>query len=72
MTTFIVLSAADAGKLRGVTTPGNALDPVPLADGVSFILPVSVLSDPAHEAALASFGADLSVQREVDAAEFAA
>ena len=55
MTTFIALDATQAQKLRGITSPGHALDPLGLADGVTFILPLEVLDDPAHAEALANF-----------------
>ena len=56
--THIILTKEEADKVRGITTPGHALDPVPLADGASFILPLEVLSDPAHAKALADHKAD--------------
>lgn len=58
MTEHIILTKEEADKVRGITTPGHALDPVPLADGVSFILPLEVLSDPAHAKALADHKTD--------------
>lgn len=45
---MIVLTAEQAEAVRGPTGPGAALDPVPLADGETWALPPSVLSDPAH------------------------
>lgn len=54
--THIILTKEEADKVRGVTTPGHALDPVPLADGVSFILPLEVLSDPARTIRAAHIG----------------
>ncbi len=47
---FLILTAAQAQALSGVTTPGSALWPMVLADGVRFVLPVAVLADPAHAA----------------------
>jgi hypothetical protein len=49
MTTIIILSASDAGVVRGpsATVEGAALEPVALSDG-RFILPLVVLDDPAH------------------------
>jgi hypothetical protein len=49
MSTVILLTAADADKVRGVSaeTPLAALDPARLTDG-RFFLGVEVLSDPAH------------------------
>lgn len=50
------------------TEPGAALDPVPLADEVTWVLPVRVLNDPAH----AQHHDYLSAlpQRDVDPSEF--
>jgi hypothetical protein len=47
--TFIVLTKEQADAVRGKTSQWTALDPVPLADGVTFVLPARVLSDPYHE-----------------------
>lgn len=49
MSAVIVLTAEQADAVRGLSTvaPHAALEPVPLADG-RFMLPVEVLSDPAH------------------------
>jgi hypothetical protein len=46
---MIILSAADAAKVRGVSPTNSqaALDPMPLRDG-TFYLPDEVLNDPAH------------------------
>jgi len=51
MTTLILLSAEDADAVRGTSAAVDwaALAPVALTDG-RFILNVSVLTDPAHEA----------------------
>jgi hypothetical protein len=46
--TFIILTAEQAAAVRGKTSPWTALDPVPLADGKTFVLPSRVLDDPAH------------------------
>lgn len=45
----ILLASADADQVRGpsATVDGAALMPVALSDG-RFILPVAVLTDPAH------------------------
>lgn len=50
--TFILLTATEADAVRGETSPGAWLAPVPLADGQTHILPERVLWDPAHAAAL--------------------
>ncbi|WP_143061936.1 hypothetical protein [Faunimonas pinastri] len=34
--------------MRGETSEGHELEPVLLADGVTFVLPEAVLTDPAH------------------------
>lgn len=47
MTAFIILNSAEADRVRGPTTPPAALDPIE-RQGSTFILPVAVLSDPAH------------------------
>jgi membrane-bound inhibitor of C-type lysozyme len=47
---MIILTAPQAAAVRGETSAGAALDPVALADGVTFVLPEKVLSDPAHAA----------------------
>lgn len=44
---YIELTAEAAAALRGETSPGHCLEPIPLAGG-SFVLPVAVLADPAH------------------------
>lgn len=48
MSEMIVLTAAEVAQVQGPTAPGAALDPVPLASGVEWVLPTSVLTDPAH------------------------
>ncbi|SER61899.1 hypothetical protein SAMN05216548_1317 [Faunimonas pinastri] len=45
---MIILTAAEADKVRGETSDGHELEPVLLADGVTFVLPEAVLTDPAH------------------------
>jgi hypothetical protein len=45
---MIILNATQADAIRGITTPGHSLEPVPLADGATYVLPESVLADPAH------------------------
>ena len=45
----IQLTPAQADVVRGETSPGHWLMPVPLDDG-TFMLPLRVLSDPAHAA----------------------
>lgn len=49
MAIFIILNADQAGQVRGLsaTDPLSALNPIERQGGV-FILPVSVLLDPAH------------------------
>lgn len=44
---FIVMTTAQANAVRGETSPGYVLAPVPTLDG-KYALPVRVLSDPAH------------------------
>lgn len=46
---FIILTTTEADAVRGESSPGAWLAPVPLADGVTLVLPERVLSDPAHE-----------------------
>lgn len=43
---FLILTEAQAAVVRGETTPGHALMPVPCKEG--WMLPVRVLDDPAH------------------------
>lgn len=45
---MIILTEQQADAVRGPTAPGAALDPIPLADGMSWVLPEAVLVDPAH------------------------
>lgn len=65
---MIVLNAAQAAAVTGPTAEGHALEPVPLADGATWVLPLAVLSDPAH----ASRHAELEAlpTRDVAAEEF--
>lgn len=44
---MIILTPSEADQVRGPTN-GGALDPIPLADGVTYVLPEAVLTDPAH------------------------
>ena len=45
---LIVMTPAQAEAITGYSTPQHQLRPVMLADGVSFVLPLEVLDDPAH------------------------
>ena len=45
---MIILTASQAIQVSGETSAGHQLRPVPLADGVTFVLPQEVLTDPAH------------------------
>lgn len=45
---MIILTEAQATLVRGETSPGHMLEPIALADGVTFVLSERVLSDPAH------------------------
>lgn len=45
---FIILTEAQADHVRGETGPGAFLDPRALASGTEWVLPVAVLTDPAH------------------------
>ena len=45
---MIILTAPEAAQVRGQTATNRALDPVILADGVTYFLPEEVLADPAH------------------------
>lgn len=47
MTSYVVLSEAEAASVAGDTARGHALQPVRLTDG-RFVLPLAVLDDPAH------------------------
>ncbi|MFG1397190.1 hypothetical protein [Roseixanthobacter pseudopolyaromaticivorans] len=64
---YLQLSADQAEEVRGPTAPGAALAPVPLADGVTWVLPVCVLDDPAHAVRrpqLAACAARIVLQQE--------
>lgn len=52
MAEHFILTKAEADKLRGMTSAFTALEPVELEDG-TFVLPVAVLTDPAHAKAFA-------------------
>lgn len=65
---FIILTQTQAGHVRGATGPLSALSPVALASGTEWVLPVSVLADPAH-AIHHDYLAALP-QREIDASEW--
>lgn len=45
---MIVLTAEEADQVRGISSPGAALEPRDLGDG-RFVLPPEVLTDPAHD-----------------------
>lgn len=65
---MIVMSGAEAGTVTGPTANGHALAPRALADGLTLVLPLAVLTDPAHAVhhqTLATFQT-----REVAAEEF--
>lgn len=63
MSKFIILTAGEADKVRGLSLKGHALAPFPLKDG-TLALPLSVIDDPAH-AALAALLKGLPT-RDVD------
>jgi hypothetical protein len=44
---MIILTAFQAERVRGLTKPGHAIAPVPLADG-TFALPEAVKTNPEH------------------------
>lgn len=44
---MIILTAEEADQVRGLSSPGAALEPRDLGDG-RFVLPLEVLDDPAH------------------------
>lgn len=52
MPSYILMNAAQADTVRGQTVAGAACAPVPIANTnpVSFVLPVEIKSDPAHQA----------------------
>jgi len=43
---MILLTEAQANAIRGETSPGHRLDPVQVVEG--WVLPETVLDDPAH------------------------
>jgi len=47
MSALIILTAAEADKVRGKSSPMAAIEPILLKDG-SYMLGVEVLTDPAH------------------------
>jgi hypothetical protein len=47
MSRLIILTAAEADAVRGMSSPTAAIEPVALKDG-TFMLGVEVLTDPAH------------------------
>ena len=47
MSHLIILTAAEADKVRGKSFPMAAIDPIALKDG-TFMLPIAVLADAAH------------------------
>ena len=44
----IILTPEQVAQFSGKTEPGHALRPVPLADGVTYVLSVGLLADPNH------------------------
>ena len=44
----IELTEAEAAQVRGGTANGSVLDPTLLCDGITYVLPLSVLADPDH------------------------
>lgn len=65
---FIILTSAQADHVTGPTGDNAALAPVALANGTEWVLPVAVLSDPAHAVYHAYL--DALPQRAVEASEF--
>lgn len=61
MSIFITLTKVQGDPIRGVTSLGNALDPIVLADAITYILPPVILTDPAHTAKLAQYKTQLSI-----------
>jgi hypothetical protein len=47
---MLILTTEQAALVRGPTSPASRLEPVPLADGKTYVLPEDVLDDPAHAA----------------------
>lgn len=60
MDEFIILTKEEANAVRGDTSPWTRLEPFEMKDG-TFILPVSVLSDPAHAKVLGDRKAEARV-----------
>jgi len=48
MTRFITMNKAQAAAIRGKTSDTTGLDPIPLDDGETYILPIRVLADNKH------------------------
>lgn len=65
---MIVMTAAEAAAVAGVTTEGHALAPIPLVDAETWVLPLAVRDDPAHASRHAEL--DALATREVGAEEF--
>lgn len=65
---MIILTAEQAALVRGQGAPGSRLEPLPLADGVTWVLPAAVLADPAYGAQRATLAA--LPTRTVDPGEF--
>lgn len=65
---MIILTQEEAEAVRGQGAPGSRLEPVALADGVTWVLPEAVLSDPAYETQRATLSA--LPTRAVDPAEY--
>lgn len=64
---MIVLTAAEANQVRGLTIRGHALAPVPLTDG-AYVLPEECLADIAHARHRSTLGA--LARRSVTAGEY--
>ncbi|MDP2258480.1 MAG: hypothetical protein Q8J89_02010 [Caulobacter sp.] len=54
---MIILTEEQAELVRGQGAPGSRLEPLALADGVTWVLPEAVLTDPAYEAQHAALAA---------------
>jgi len=65
---MLILDATQAAALTVTTRDGHMLEPRALADGETWVLPTSVLSDPAHTAIRATLLA--MPQRDVALDEF--
>ena len=72
MSHLIILTAAEADKVRGMSSPMAAIEPILLKDG-TFMLGVEVLADPAHAKHLSVFDplpkAEISAKKAVMFAE---